>query len=51
MTSICADLVLSQSAFSHVVDVPIEAIDIADWLFTLPGTASRESHNRFGFGR
>ncbi len=36
MTSIRADLVLSQSAFSHVVDVPFDAIDIASWLFALP---------------
>ncbi|MGF6768264.1 hypothetical protein P3T18_000734 [Paraburkholderia sp. GAS199] len=36
MTSIRADLVLSQSAFSHVVDVPVDAIDIASWLFALP---------------
>jgi hypothetical protein len=31
------DRILSQSSFSHVVDVPIERIDIADWLFNLPG--------------
>ncbi|TWB45405.1 hypothetical protein [Nitrospirillum pindoramense] len=30
------DRILSQSAYSHEVDVPIEQIDIADWLFTLP---------------
>lgn len=28
--------ILSQSAFSHEVDVPLAEIDIADWLFTLP---------------
>ncbi len=28
--------ILSQSAYSHEIDVPIEKIDIADWLFTLP---------------
>ncbi|MEH0194298.1 hypothetical protein V7S57_01045 [Caulobacter sp. CCNWLY153] len=30
------DRILSQSAYSHEIDVPIEKIDIADWLFTLP---------------
>jgi hypothetical protein len=29
------DLVLSQSAFSHVINVPIEQIDIGKWLFNL----------------
>ena len=28
--------ILSQSAYSHEVDVPFADIDIADWLFTLP---------------
>lgn len=36
MTVIRTDLVLSQSAFSHVIDVPFEKIDIAKWLFSLP---------------
>ncbi|WP_109477130.1 hypothetical protein [Paraburkholderia sp. C35] len=36
MTTIRNDLILSQSAFTHVVDVPIESIDIASWLFELP---------------
>jgi hypothetical protein len=36
MTVIRTDLVLSQSAFSHIVDVPFEKIDIAKWLFALP---------------
>jgi len=36
MTVICSDLILSQSAFSHVIDVPFEKVDIAKWLFTLP---------------
>ncbi|MFK3736966.1 hypothetical protein [Massilia sp. TN1-12] len=36
MTIIRTDLVLSQSAFSHVIDVPFEQVDIAQWLFTLP---------------
>lgn len=36
MTVIRNDLVLSQSAFSHVIDVPFEKVDIARWLFTLP---------------
>jgi hypothetical protein len=30
------DEILSQSACSAEIDVPIEQIDIADWLFTLP---------------
>jgi hypothetical protein len=36
MTVIRNDLVLSQSAFSHVIDVPFEKVDIAKWLFSLP---------------
>lgn len=32
---ILTDRILSQSAFSAEVDVPIERIDIPDWLFTL----------------
>lgn len=31
-----SDLLLSTSAFSHVINVPIEKIDIAQWLFSLP---------------
>ena len=30
------DRILSHSSFIHIVDVPIERIDIADWLFNLP---------------
>lgn len=30
------DQILSQSAFSAEMDVPLDQIDIADWLFTLP---------------
>lgn len=30
------DLLLSQSAYSAEIDVPLEKVDIADWLFTLP---------------
>ena len=30
------DRILSHSSFSHIVDVTIECIDIADWLFNLP---------------
>ncbi len=33
---ILIDKILSSSAFSHVVECPIEKIDIADWLFNLP---------------
>jgi hypothetical protein len=35
MTVIRSDLILSQSSFSHVIDVPVEKVDIAKWLFTL----------------
>ncbi|ACB95077.1 hypothetical protein [Beijerinckia indica] len=34
--NILNDLVLSQSAYSAEIDVPLEKIDIADWLFNLP---------------
>jgi hypothetical protein len=30
------DRELSSSAFSHVINVPAESVDIADWLFKLP---------------
>jgi hypothetical protein len=30
------DQILSQSAYSHEIDVPLAHVDIADWLFTLP---------------
>jgi hypothetical protein len=33
---ILSDKILSWSAFSHIIAVPIEKIDIADWLFNLP---------------
>jgi hypothetical protein len=33
---ILADKLLSSSAFSHIVDVPVEKMNIADWLFNLP---------------
>lgn len=36
MTTIRTDLILSKSAFSHVVDVDASKIDIAKWLFDLP---------------
>lgn len=36
MTKVITDLKLSSSAFSHVIDIPIEKVDIADWLFNLP---------------
>lgn len=32
---VLADKLLSQSAYSHEIDVPFEAVDIADWLFNL----------------
>jgi hypothetical protein len=31
---------LSSSAYEHVVAVPLEKVDIADWLFTLPEAPS-----------
>ncbi|MGO4764197.1 hypothetical protein AB4120_16820 [Cupriavidus sp. 2KB_3] len=36
MTTVRKDLILSQSAFSHVVDVDVQKVDIAAWLFNLP---------------
>ncbi len=33
---VLTDTILSKSAFSSEIDVPIEKIDIADWLFNLP---------------
>ncbi len=33
---IIKDKILSESAFSHELDVPLGTIDIADWLFNLP---------------
>jgi len=33
---ILTDQILSQSAYSAEIDVPLEKVDIADWLFTLP---------------
>lgn len=34
--NILTDKLLSQSAFSHELDIPFDQIDIADWLFNLP---------------
>lgn len=36
MATVRTDLVLSESAYRHVVDVPVESVDIADWLMNLP---------------
>lgn len=33
---ILTDKLLSQSAYSHEIDVPIDEVDIATWLFSLP---------------
>ncbi|SCW74494.1 hypothetical protein [Ancylobacter rudongensis] len=33
---VLADKILSQSAYTAEIDIPLEKIDIADWLFTLP---------------
>jgi hypothetical protein len=30
------DLTLSDSRYSHIIDLPIERIDVAHWQFTLP---------------
>ncbi len=34
--TIIRDKQLSSSAYSHIIKVPIEKVDIADWLFKLP---------------
>jgi hypothetical protein len=34
--TVLTDKILSSSAFSHTIDVPVEKVDIADWLFKLP---------------
>jgi hypothetical protein len=34
--SVVLEKLLSQSAFSHEIDVPFDQVDIADWLFNLP---------------
>ena len=36
MVKVLSDMKLSDSRFSHVIDIPIEKVDIADWLFNLP---------------
>jgi len=33
---VLTDKLLSRSAYSHEIDVPLDQIDIADWLFNLP---------------
>ncbi|WP_341988406.1 hypothetical protein [Azorhizobium sp. AG788] len=33
---ILTDMILSQSAYTAEIDVPLQKVDIADWLFTLP---------------
>lgn len=35
------DRTLSDSAFSHIINAPIERVDIADWLFHLPNAEYR----------
>ncbi|MCU6793276.1 hypothetical protein OB236_14235 [Paenibacillus sp. WQ 127069] len=35
MSGICQDLTLTQSVCSHVIDVPVEKVDIGKWLFSL----------------
>lgn len=34
--NVVTDKLLSQSAYSHDIDIPFEQVDIADWLFNLP---------------
>lgn len=34
--NVVTEKLLSQSAYSHDIDVPFEHVDIADWLFNLP---------------
>ncbi len=34
--NVLTDKILSQSAYSAEIDVPLEKVDIAEWLFTLP---------------
>ncbi|ROQ25803.1 hypothetical protein [Gallaecimonas pentaromativorans] len=34
--NVLEDKILSQSAFSFDINVPLEQVDIADWLFNLP---------------
>ena len=34
--TIIRDKQLSSSAYSHIINAPIEKVDIADWLFKLP---------------
>ncbi|MDR6660790.1 hypothetical protein J2W51_003360 [Tardiphaga robiniae] len=36
MTKVITDLKLSDSSYSHVLDIAADKIDIADWLFNLP---------------
>jgi hypothetical protein len=36
MTKVFTNVKLSDSSFSHKIAVPIEKVDIADWLFSLP---------------
>lgn len=36
-----SDLILSHCAFSHALNVPIDQVDIADWLFNLPDAEYR----------
>jgi hypothetical protein len=40
------DRILSHSGFSHIVDVSIERIDIADWLFPLTPLPARSHRGR-----
>ncbi|MDX3853518.1 hypothetical protein [Streptomyces sp. AK02-01A] len=36
MSDVRSDLVLSQSAYAHVINAPVGKVDIARWLFSLP---------------
>ncbi|GGG70272.1 hypothetical protein [Paenibacillus radicis (ex Gao et al. 2016)] len=35
MSKIREDLTLAKSSFSHIIDVPVEKVDIGQWLFSL----------------
>ncbi len=36
---------LSDSSFSHIINAPIDRVDIAVWLFNLPDAARRKRHS------
>ncbi|MCU6793267.1 hypothetical protein OB236_14190 [Paenibacillus sp. WQ 127069] len=38
MSKIREDLTLAKSSFSHIIDVPVEKVDIGQWIFSLSET-------------